>query len=93
MRHAFRDMIARRFDNGGVMPGKISAHVVSGDYSPAHALLCAARRALVLMSLRRTEEMRKIGGAAPAPGGTTLGSGRLARSGPQNLTDLIAVFA
>jgi hypothetical protein len=53
--------------------------VVSGDYSSASALCCAAPGEVVLRCFRRTEEMREIGGAAPAPGGTTLGSGRLAR--------------
>jgi beta-N-acetylhexosaminidase len=65
-----RDIIRERIGfDGLLMSDDVSMNALSGDYSARAASIYAAGCDLVLHCSGRTEEMRKIGGAAPALGG------------------------
>jgi beta-N-acetylhexosaminidase len=65
-----RDIIRERIGfDGLLMSDDVSMDALSGDYSERAASIYAAGCDLVLHCSGRTEEMRKIGGAAPALGG------------------------
>jgi len=67
-----RDIIRNRIGfDGLLMSDDISMHALSGDYSSRAQSIYDAGCDLVLHCNGRTEEMRKIGGAAPALGGKT----------------------
>ncbi len=67
-----RDIIRGRFGfDGLLMSDDVSMHALSGDYSSRARHIYAAGCDLVLHCNGRTEEMREIGGAAPALGGKT----------------------
>jgi beta-N-acetylhexosaminidase len=67
-----RDIIRNRIGfDGLLMSDDISMHALSGDYSARAQSIYAAGCDLVLHCNGRTEEMREIGGAAPALGGKT----------------------
>ena len=67
-----RDIIRERIGFDGLLVSDdVSMHALSGDYSARAASIYAAGCDLVLHCNGRTEEMREIGGAAPALGGTT----------------------
>ncbi len=55
--------------DGLLMSDDVSMHALSGDYADRAAAVYAAGCDIVLHCNGRTEEMRKIGGAAPALGG------------------------
>jgi beta-N-acetylhexosaminidase len=65
-----RDIIRGRIGfDGLLMSDDVSMNALSGDYSSRAASIYAAGCDLVLHCSGRTEEMREIGGAAPALGG------------------------
>ena len=65
-----RDIIRARIGFDGLLVSDdVSMHALSGDYSVRAAAIYAAGCDLVLHCNGRTEEMREIGGAAPALGG------------------------
>jgi beta-N-acetylhexosaminidase len=65
-----RDIIRERIGfDGLLMSDDVSMNALSGDYAGRAASIYAAGCDLVLHCSGRTEEMRKIGGAAPALGG------------------------
>jgi len=65
-----RDIIRKRIGFDGLLVSDdVSMHALSGDYSARAAAIYAAGCDLVLHCNGRTEEMREIGGAAPALGG------------------------
>jgi beta-N-acetylhexosaminidase len=65
-----RDIIRQRIKFDGLLVSDdVSMHALSGDYSARAASIYAAGCDLVLHCNGRTEEMREIGGAAPALGG------------------------
>jgi len=65
-----RDIIRKRIGfDGLLLSDDVSMHALSGDYSSRAAAIYAAGCDLVLHCNGRTEEMREIGGAAPALGG------------------------
>jgi len=65
-----RDIIRQRIGfDGLLMSDDVSMHALSGDYSARAASIYAAGCDLVLHCNGRTEEMREIGGVAPALGG------------------------
>jgi beta-N-acetylhexosaminidase len=65
-----RDIIRKRIGFDGLLVSDdVSMHALSGDYSARAASIYAAGCDLVLHCNGRTEEMREIGGAAPALGG------------------------
>jgi beta-N-acetylhexosaminidase len=67
-----RDIIRERIGFDGLLVSDdVSMHALSGDYSLRAAAIYAAGCDLVLHCNGRTEEMREIGGAAPALGGKT----------------------
>jgi beta-N-acetylhexosaminidase len=67
-----RDIIRNRIGfDGLLMSDDVSMHALSGDYSARAQSIYAAGCDLVLHCNGRTEEMREIGGAAPALGGKT----------------------
>ena len=67
-----RDIIRDRIGfDGLLMSDDVSMHALSGDYSSRAQSIYAAGCDLVLHCNGRTEEMREIGGAAPALGGKT----------------------
>ena len=67
-----RDIIRKRIGFDGLLVSDdVSMHALSGDYSARAGSIYAAGCDLVLHCNGRTEEMREIGGAAPALGGTT----------------------
>ncbi|HVY18919.1 MAG TPA: beta-N-acetylhexosaminidase [Bauldia sp.] len=65
-----RDIIRGRIGfDGLLMSDDVTMNALSGDYSARAASIYAAGCDLVLHCTGRTEEMREIGGAAPALGG------------------------
>ncbi len=67
-----RDIIRKRIGFDGLLVSDdVSMHALSGDYSIRAAAIYDAGCDLVLHCNGRTEEMREIGGAAPALGGKT----------------------
>ena len=71
-RAVIRDIIRNRIGfDGLLMSDDISMHALSGDYSSRAQSIYDAGCDLVLHCNGRTEEMREIGGAAPALGGKT----------------------
>jgi beta-N-acetylhexosaminidase len=67
-----RDIIRKRIGFDGLLVSDdVSMNALSGDYSARAASIYAAGCDLVLHCNGRTEEMREIGGAAPALGGKT----------------------
>jgi beta-N-acetylhexosaminidase len=62
-----RDIIRKRIGfDGLLMSDDVSMHALSGDYSARASAIYAAGCDLVLHCNGRTEEMREIGGTAPA---------------------------
>jgi beta-N-acetylhexosaminidase len=67
-----RDIIRNRIGFDGLLVSDdVSMHALSGDYSSRAHSIYDAGCDLVLHCNGRTEEMREIGGAAPALGGKT----------------------
>jgi beta-N-acetylhexosaminidase len=65
-----RDIVRGRIGfDGLLMSDDVSMHALSGDYAGRAAAIYAAGCDIVLHCNGRTEEMREIGGAAPALGG------------------------
>jgi len=80
-----RDIIRNRIGfDGLLMSDDVSMHALSGDYSSRAQSIYAAGCDLVLHCNGRTEEMREIGGAAPALGGKTRERAKRALSLRQN---------
>jgi beta-N-acetylhexosaminidase len=84
-----RDIIRGRIGfDGLLMSDDVSMNALSGDYASRAASIYAAGCDLVLHCSGRTEEMRKIGGAAPALGGKSRERATRALSYRRNPTPL-----
>jgi beta-N-acetylhexosaminidase len=74
--------------DGLLMSDDVSMNALSGDYAARAASIYAAGCDLVLHCSGRTEEMRKIGGAAPALGGKSRERATRALAARRNPTPL-----